>query len=341
MEEEKTMVIPLGGNTADGDHVQPTGGPVESAATGEPETRQKSGKSQPAQKARKQKSAKALMNRQETGGITETAPTGQPKKPGVAGRIFMGLGALIIFLLVITVIGGIVLFFFSTRDEMPSAPEIRTDMKTVAVDSAIEALKDHEIRLNSDEVNMFLETVKVKSAEKTAEHGIEIIDLFSVIASDRATIYARIKYKGITWPVRAVARLSYDDPYIIISMEKSYLGSLPLPSEKIIEFVGKYIVYDSISVHNGMIYYDTTDFNDKITEVTIKQLNLEVDEKKENNDEDKNSVEKWWDNLVDGITGWFKNWAAGVVSDIIHDLKFKNVTIIDNEIVITVSYAEK
>ena len=173
MEEEKTMVIPLGGNTADGDHVQPTGGPVESAATGEPETRQKSGKSQPAQKARKQKSAKALMNRQETGGITETAPTGQPKKPGVAGRIFMGLGALIIFLLVITVIGGIVLFFFSTRDEMPSAPEIRTDMKTVAVDSAIEALKDHEIRLNSDEVNMFLETVKEKSAEKTAEHGIE------------------------------------------------------------------------------------------------------------------------------------------------------------------------
>ena len=57
-------------------------------------------------------------------------------------------------------------------------------------------------------------------------------------------------------------------------------------------------------------------------------------------DEDKNAVSKWWDNLVDGIAGWFKNWAAGIVSDLIHDLKFKNVTIIDNELVITVSYAE-
>ena len=287
MEEEKTLAIPLGGSTADGEHVQPTTGPVESAATGEP-TRQKSGKSQPDKKADRQKSAKAVVKREETGILAESGDpqNGNPKKPGVVGRIFKALGALIIFLLVVAVIGGVVLFFFATRDEMPSAPEVKTDMKTVAVDSALEALKDREIRLNSDEVNMFLTTVKEKSAEKAAEHGIEIIDLFSVIASDRATIYARIKYKGITWPVRAVARLSYDDPYIIVSMEKSYLGSLNLPSEKIIEFVGNNIEYESISVHNGMIYYDTTDFNDKITEVTIKQLNLEVDEKKENKSDD-------------------------------------------------------
>ena len=31
MEEEKTLVIPLGGSTADGEQVNPTTGPVESA----------------------------------------------------------------------------------------------------------------------------------------------------------------------------------------------------------------------------------------------------------------------------------------------------------------------
>ena len=344
MEEEKNLAIPLGGNTADGGHVQPTSGPVESAATGEPKAQQKSGKAQPVNDAKKQKSAKAVVkaNADSTPDVVGDAVSqpDQPKKPGIVGRVFKALGALLIFLLFITVVGAGVLFFFSTRDEMPSAPEVKTDMKTVAVDSAIEAMKDREIRLNSDEINVFLSTVKEKSAEKAAEHGIEIVDLFSVIANDKATVYSRIKYKGITWPVRAVARLSFDDPYIIISMEKSYLGSLNLPSEKIIDFVSKYIVYDSISVHNGMIYYDTTDFNDKITEVTLKQLNLEVDEKKSNDDEDKNAVEKWWNNLVDGVTGWFKNWAAGLVSDLIHDLKFRNVTIIDNEIVIAVSYAD-
>ena len=344
MEEEKTLAIPLGGSTADGERVIPTGGPVESAATETSAPQQKSGKSKPDEKEKKQKSAKAIVKSDskgtlKTGNLNSSQPD-QQKKPGIVRRLFMAFGALIVFLLVVTVIGGVVLFFFATRDDLPTAPEVKSDMTSVAVDSAVEALMEHEITLNSDEVNMFLSMVKEKSAEKAAEHGIEIVDLFSVIASDKVTIYARIKYMGITWPVRAVAKLSYDDPFIIISLEKANLGSLPLPSDKIIDFVSKYIVYDSVSVHAGMIYYDTTEFNDKITEVTIKQLNLEVEEKKEEDDEDKSAIEIWWNNLVDDITGWFKNWAAGLVSDIIHDLKFKNVTIIDNEIVITVSYAE-
>ena len=319
MEEEKTLAIPLGGSTAEGEKVHPTSGTVESAASGASESRQKS--------------AKSIVR----SGGDETLDVsggsvlpGEPKKPGVVGRIFKTLGALIIFLLVVAVIGGAILFFLSTRDEMPSAPEIKTDMTTVATDSAWEALKDKEIRLNSDEINLFFSTIKEKSAEKAAEHGIEITDLFSVIAGDKATIYSRIKYKGISWPVKIIAKLSFDDPNIIISVEKAYLGKITLPSETIMEFVGDNIVNDNISVHNGMIYYDTTQFNDQITEVTIKQLGLEVD--------DSNPEEKsWWQKVKD----WFKEKTASLVSDVIHDLRFKNVTIIDNEIVITVSYAEE
>ena len=318
MEEEKTLAIPLGGVTEDGQQVHPTSGSVESAA---------SGSSQP-----EQKNAKAMVgsDASETLDVQGTSSQpDEPKKPGIAGRIVRTLGAMIIFLLVIAVIGGAILFFLATRDEMPSAPEIKTDMKTVATDSAWEAIKNKEIRLNSDEINLFLSTVKEKSAEKAAEHGIEIIDLFSVIAGDKATIYSRIKYKGITWPVKVVAKLGFDDPNIIISVDKAYIGKVDLPSEKIINFVGNYIVNDNISVYNGMIYYDTTEFNDQITEVTIKQLGLEVD--------DSNPDEKsWWQKVKD----WFKEKTANFVSDVIHDLKFKNVTIIDNEIVITVTYAE-
>ena len=42
MEEEKTLAIPLGGSTAEGEKVHPTSGPVESAASGASESRQKS-----------------------------------------------------------------------------------------------------------------------------------------------------------------------------------------------------------------------------------------------------------------------------------------------------------
>ncbi len=343
MEEEKTLAIPLGGSTSDGERVDPSAASADPTSAAASSSQQKSGKSS-GRNEKLQKSAKANVKKKESKALAEKDSAGEgdgkPKKPGIAARIFKTLGALLIFLLVVSVIGGVVLLFLATRDEMPTAPEIKSDITTIAVDSALDALKDQEIRLNSDELNLFLNMVKEKSADKTAEHGVEIIDLFTVVASDKATIYSRIKYKGITWPVRAVAKLSFDDPYIIVSMEKAYLGSLNLPSEKIIEFVGKYIVNDNISVHNGMIYYDTTEFNDKITEVTIKQLGLEVDEREVQDDQDKNAIEKWWNNFVDGITGWFKNWAAGLVSDIIHDLKFKNVTIIDNEVVIQVSYAE-
>lgn len=325
MEEEKTLAIPLGGSTADGEQVHPTTGPVESAASGTPEPEQKSAKSQVGQSVAEQDGNKTP---EVAGNIASKSD--EPKKPGIVSRMFKALGALIIFLLVVSVIGGVVLLFLATRDEIPSAPEIKTDMKTVVTDSAWEAIKEKEIRLNSDEVNLFLSTVKEKSAEKAAEKGIEINDLFSVIAGDKATVYARIRYKGIVWPVKVVARMSFDDPNIIISIDKAYLGKINLPTDIIIDFVSDYIASDNISVYNGMIYYDTTEFNDKITEVTVKQLGLEVDE---SNPEDKS----WWDKVKD----WFKEKTANFVSDVIHDLKFKNVTIVDNEIVITVSYNEK
>ncbi len=322
MEEEKTLAIPLGGSTADGEHVDPEGAP-----SGGSSTRQKSGKSIPQEKGGAiQKSAKSNVPSSQSG----SPESDKPKKKSVVRRVLGALGALIIFLLVVSVIGAGVLLFLGTRDEMPKAPEVKSEMSDVIIDSALELVSDKRITFNSDEVNLFLRTLVEKSAEKTSSYGVEIDDLFSVVANDKATIYCRLRYKGFTWPVRASAKLSYDDPYIVISLESAYIGNIGLPSDILVKYFGKMVVSDNISIHNGMIYYDTTEFNDKIAEVTIKQLGLEVDK---NQDQDKS----WWQSIKD----WFKEKTAGIVRDIIHNVKFDNVTVIDNEIVIQVSYEKE
>lgn len=317
MAEDKTLAIPLGGSTADGEPVRPTSGPVESAATGAPVPEQKSGKAVvPSDSGNLQVG---------TGGAV--SKPGEPKKPSVVKRLFAAFGALIIFLLVVIVIGAGVLYFLATRDEMPTAPEIKAEMSNVIIDSAVEMISDKQISFNSDEINLFLKTLVEKSAEKAAEHGIEVDDLFSVVANDKITFYCRMRYKGIALPVKAVASLSYDDPYVVISLDSAYIGKVGLPTDMIVNYFGENVVSDNISIHNGMIYYDTNEFNDKITEVTIKELGLEVDK---NNEEDKS----WWQSVKD----WFKEKTAGIVSDMIHNVKFKNVTIIDNNVIISVSY---
>ena len=108
MEEEKTLVIPLGGSTADGERVQP------GAATNDDAPKQKSGKAQPQEKGG------AIQTSAKSGtldsGDGSSQPDG-PKKPNVLLRILRGLGALIIFLIVVAVIGAGVLLFLGTRDE--------------------------------------------------------------------------------------------------------------------------------------------------------------------------------------------------------------------------------
>lgn len=317
MEEEKSLAIPLGGSTADGEHVDPTASPADSGDA----VKQKSGK---AKGGAIQKSAKSEVIAADSGNPEQPD---QPKKPNVAVRILRAFGALILFLVVAAVVGGGVLLFLGTRDEMPKAPEVKAEMSDVIIDSAMELISDKRITFNSDEVNLFLNTLVEKSAEKTSEYGVEIDDLFSVVANDKATFYCRLRYKGFSWPIRASAKMSYDDPYIVISLESAYVGNISIPSELIVKYFEKFVVSDNISVHNGMIYYDTTEFNDKIAEVTIKQLGLEVDK---SNQEDKS----WWQSVKD----WFKEKTAGIVSDMIHNIQLENVTIIDNEIVIQVTY---
>ncbi len=304
MEKETNQAIPLGGSTSDGGTVVPSASNA-------------------------------------TVAVAEPAQLSQPpaKKNNAIVFVILGLAAL----LFVCAIGAGVLFLFATTDTMPKAPEVTTDMNTVIKDSALEMLSDKKISLNSDEINLFLQMLVEKSSEKLAENGVQINDFFSVVANDKITFYCRLNYKGVTWPVKAVADVRYDDPYIIIGLKNANLGKLDLPPEMVLDFFGKYYVSDNITMRNGFIYYDTTDFNDQISAVALSSLGLTPDSAKTDTDDGENkgfSIKRWWKNLVGSVSNSVKNWAAKVVSDFIHNVKFQDVKVIDNQLVISVTYDE-
>lgn len=273
-----------------------------------------------------------------------------PQKKNGANTVAIIICALAAIVVIAAVALG-VLFFMATSDDMPKAPEITTDMSTIVKDSAVEMIKDKKISFTSDKVNMMFKTVVEKSADKMAENGVTIDDLFTVINNDKAVIYCRARYKGVKWPIRAVATLSYDDPNILIGFSSAQLGKLSLPTETLMDYIGKNISVEDVSIHNSCIYYDTTTFNDKLSEMTLKSLGIseedlrkEQEQNEKNNEENKGegfSIGKWWSNLVNNITHSVKDWAAGLVSDFIHDIHFQDVKIIDNEIVITVKLGDE
>lgn len=270
-----------------------------------------------------------------------TAPEGDSgvpqKKNHAVVFVILGIAAL----LIATAVALGVLFVFATTDTMPKAPEITTDMSTVVKESALEMIKDKKISFNSDEINLFLKTLADKSEDKLAENGMQINDLFAVVSNDKATIYCRMNYKGVTWPIKVIADVSYDDPYIVISLHSANLGKLDLPEERIMNYFSKVVDIDNISIHNNFIYYDTTDFNDQISEVALSELGLTVEEVQDDTEENQGfSLKKWWNNFTKGISNSVKGWAANIVSDFIHDIKFEDVKIIDNELVIKVTFEE-
>ncbi len=312
MADTNNEAIPMGGNTADGTTV------TTQVANKPPET------------------TPVYAPGQIT---TEGNPQSSGKKTNVAVVIILGLFAL----LVVAAVGLGVAFLFATSDTMPKAPEVTGDMSTVVKESAVEMIKDKKISFNSNDINIFLGQLADGVQDKLAEEGIQINDLFAVVNNDKATIYCRANYKGITWPIKATADVSYDDPYIIINLHSAYIGKISLPQGEILKHLEGVTTVDNVSFRNGMVYFDTTDFNDQLSDLALSELGLTVTEDSTDDETDENqgfSIKKWFNNLIGGVKNSVKNWAAKKVSSIIHDIHFDDVKIIDDQLVIRVSFEE-
>lgn len=276
----------------------------------------------------------------------EKALSTDTKKKKKVSPVAIAISAVAALLVILGISAG-VLFALATSDTMPNAPVVTTDMSTLIKDSAMEMLQDKKISFTSDEVNLCLKTLVENSSETLEKNGVKVKDLFVVINNDKATIYCRAVYKGITWPIRAVADVHYDDPYIVIGFSSASIGKLELPTDLLMEYVGKNVAVEDISVHNGFIYYDTTTFNDKLSDLTLNALGLtpsdiNSDSEEENSSDDEGfSWSKWWNNFIGGIADTFKDWAAKLISDFIHDINFKDIKILDNQIVLEVTFAEE
>lgn len=275
-----------------------------------------------------------------------TALSAEPAQPKKKNKAIVWIILFLFALLVMAAVGLGVAFLFATSDTMPKAPEITGNMQTVVKDSAVEMIKDKKIRLNSNDINIFLEKILNSAEGKLAEEGIQINDLFAVVSNDKATLYCRANYKGITWPIKATADVSYDNPYIVVNLSSAWIGKIQLPHGFILDRLDGKINADNVSFHNGMIYFDTTDFNDQISDLALSELGLSNDDIGDGSSqtEDENqgfSIKRWFGNLVNGVKNKVKNWAAQKVSSVIHDVKFEDVKVIDDELVITVTFDQK
>ena len=308
MADQNQEPIPLGGSTSDGAPVAPA--PSQTAVITPP--------------------------------VTLSSEPAQPKKKGNVIVVFI----LFLFaLLMMAAVGLGVAFLFATSDTMPKAPEITGNMQTVVKDSAVEMIKDKKIRLNSNEINIFLEKIVNSAEPKLTEKGIQINDLFAVVSNDKITLYCRANYKGVTWPIKATADVSYDNPYIVVNLSSAWIGKIQLPHGFIIDRIDDIMNVENVSFHNGMIYFDTTDFNDQISDLALSELGLsneDVGETPAQTDENQGfSIKRWFGNLVNGVKNKVRNWAAQKVSSVIHDVKFEEVKVIDDELVVTITFDQK
>lgn len=318
MADTQNEAIPMGGSTADGTSVTTQVAPQTSETT-------------PVYAA---------------GAITEPDGSEPPrKKTNIAVVLILGLFGLLV---VAAILLGIV-FLFATTDTMPKAPVVTGDMQSVVKESAIEMIKDKKISFNSNDVNIFLGQAADSAKDKLAEEDIQINDLFAVINNDKATLYSRVNYKGITLPIKATADVSFDDPYIIIHLHSAYVGKLSLPQQEILKHLEGVTSVENVTFRNGMIYFDTTNFNDQMTDLALSELGLKPEDVGADTDNDTDSTEgnkgfsikKWFSNLVGGVKNTVKNWMAQKVSSLIHDVHFEDVKILDDQLVIDVTFNEE
>ncbi len=256
--------------------------------------------------------------------------------------IVVTLVLILVFVAAATVAG---LFVMATTDDMPEAPDVSADMSSIIKDSAVEMISDKKITLSSDEINYLFGVLVDNSEEKLSGNGIEINDLFVVMNNDNATVYCRAVYKGVTWPIRATLEISYDDPYILVGFSSASIGKLDLPVDILMDFVSASLESGDISIHNGFIYYDTTTFNEKLSSIAIETLGLTSSDLESDDsdvdDEESSALVQWFKNIFNKISNTIKNWTAGIVSDFIDEIQFDDVKILDNNLVIEVSFESK
>lgn len=147
------------------------------------------------------------------------------------GKVLKGIVITLVSVIALIVVSAGILFFLLIYDDMPSAPTEVTKTSTVIYNTVVEFTTDSgRMQFSTSEVNGIYQKVEPSIKEAFTSFGAELSESFILISDNKVTFYARIKYKGITFPARIILDVHYEDPYICVVLNKVKVGQFEVPN---------------------------------------------------------------------------------------------------------------
>lgn len=147
------------------------------------------------------------------------------------GKLLKGIVITLVSVIVLVVISVAILFVLLIYDDMPAAPTEVTKTSTVIYNTVVEFATDSgRMQFSTSEVNGIYQKVEPSIKEAISTTGAELTESFILISDNKVTYYARVKYKGITFPARIILDVHYEDPYICVVLNKVKVGQFEVPN---------------------------------------------------------------------------------------------------------------
>lgn len=168
------------------------------------------------------------------------------------GKVLKGIIIAFVSLIMLVVIAAGILFFLLIYDDMPKAPTEIPSTGTVVYNTVVEFATDSgRMQFSTSELNGIYAKIKPTLESAVASFGAELRESFVLVSDNKLTFYARLYYKGITFPVRIILNVHYEDPYACVVINKITVGKFEVPTEIVASFL-KDITYPENIAFNAV-----------------------------------------------------------------------------------------
>lgn len=187
----------------------------------------------------------------------------QVKKKRV--KLVKGIVIAVVSIIMLTVISAGILFVLMIYDDMPAAPTEYTKTSTVVYNTMVEFATDSgRMQFSTSEINGIYQKIEPSIKQAISSFGAELTESFVLISDNKITYYARVKYKGIQFPVRIILNVHYDEPYICVVLDKVKVGKLEVPNSLITTALDGVDYPENVAfdAENAEFTYNTEALND-------------------------------------------------------------------------------
>ncbi len=154
------------------------------------------------------------------------------------GKVLKGIVIAFVSLIMLIVLTAGILFFLLIYDDMPKAPTEIPSTSTVIYNTVVEFATDSgRMQFSTSEINGIYAKLKPTLESAVKSFGAELTESFVLISDNKLTFYARLKFKGITFPVRITLKVHYEDPYACVVLDKITVGKFEVPTSIVSAFL--------------------------------------------------------------------------------------------------------